>query len=530
VNRTTRWHVLGVASLLALLGWFAAANFVPKEVRERSAWIPSSAIRLGLDLRGGIHWVLGPDFAAAIDRELDATQAALRERGGEAGYSVENSLVEDGVLRVTVASPEQVEALREDADDLGVLREVGVDGATLRFVLNDRWAQDVRERSMQQVLEVLRRRIDDPIQGVQESVVTRQGKERVLVQIPGGQLNRDQARDLIRKTGFLTFRVVIDQAPTEELLRQNYSEGLPEGTEILTEVEGESEAVVAAYLLPKVPDLTGDYLTDARSRLDNRFGWVVDFVFNSEGARRFAKLTEESRGRQLAIVLDNRVYSAPRIDERIGGGRGFIRGRFNPEDSSKLAIILRAGSLPIPVAIEEERTVGPALGADSIRHGIRASILGLTLVVLFAVVYYRLSGLYASLALFANLILLVGLMSMASATLTLPGIAGLVLTVGMAIDANVIIFERIREELRVGKTSRAAIRTGFSKALWTILDANITTLITAIVLFQYGTGPIKGFAVTLSIGIVTSVFAALVITRVLFEIYPGNRPAESLSI
>jgi len=530
LNRTTRWHVVGVSSLLLLLGWFAAANFASPETREESAWLPDSSIRLGLDLRGGIHWVLGPDFRAAIDRELDASKAALEEEGRSDAFDVVTAVVEDGQLRVTVADTSQLDALRKDADDLGVLAEVAAEGDTIRFGLTPEWAQDVRERSMQQVLEVLRRRIDDPIQGVQESVVTRQGRERVLVQIPGGELNRDQARDLIRKTGFLTFRIVSDQAPTEELLRQNYSEGLPEGTEILTEVEGESEAVVAAYLMPKVPALTGDYLTDARSRLDNRFGWVVDFQFNSQGARRFADLTEESRGKQLAIVLDNRVYSAPRIDERIGGGRGFVRGRFSPEEASKLAIILRAGSLPIPVAIEEERTVGPALGADSIRHGVRASVTGLAVVVLFAVVYYRLAGVYASIALLANLVLLMGLMSMASATLTLPGIAGLVLTVGMAIDANVIIFERIREELRGGKTSRAAIRTGFSRALWTILDANITTLITAIVLFQYGTGPIKGFAVTLSIGIVTSVFAALIITRVLFEIYPGNRPAESLSI
>jgi preprotein translocase subunit SecD len=217
------------------------------------------------------------------------------------------------------------------------------------------------------------------------------------------------------------------------------------------------------------------------------------------------------------------------IQERIGV-RGQITGRFSSQEAADLAVILRAGSLPIPVVIEEERTIGPALGADSIRRGLNASIIGLVLVVLFTAAYYRLSGLYASLALFSNLVLLVGLMSLAGATLTLPGIAGVVLTVGMAIDANVIIFERIREELRQGKTPRAAIATGFSKARWTVLDANITTLITAIILYEFGTGPIKGFAVTLSVGILTSVFSALVLTRLFFELYPGHRNVASLSI
>jgi preprotein translocase subunit SecD len=364
---------------------------------------------------------------------------------------------------------------------------------------------------------------------VQESVVTRQGADRVLVQIPGGQLDRAQARKLIRQTGFLEFKLVLDEAPTEELLRKKYPDGLPPDTEIAFEKEKATQRVLGAYLVPKAPNLTGDFLTDARSSLDNRYGWIVNFEFNSEGARRFAKLTEDNIGKQLAILLDGQVYSAPRINSRISA-RGQIEGRFTSQEAADLAVILRAGSLPIPVQIEEERTIGPALGADSIRRGLIASVVGFLVVVAFTCFYYRLSGVYASIALTANLILLLGIMTMSHATLTMPGIAGLVLTVGMAIDANVIIYERIREELYLGKLPRAAIRTGFNKALWTILDAQITTLITALVLFQYGTGPIKGFAVSLSIGLITSVYTSIMIPRILFDVYPGNRPVQALSI
>ena len=282
-------------------------------------------------------------------------------------------------------------------------------------------------------------------------------------------------------------------------------------------------------MLPKVADITGDYLDDARLQFDQQQRPIVEFRFNPAGGEIFGDLTAANIGVPMAIVLDKKVYSAPVIRGRIST-RGQIEGNYTAEEAADLAVILRAGSLSVPVVIEEERTVGPGLGQDSIQSGARASMIGLALVLLFAGGYYRLSGGFASIALLANLVLLVGLMSLFEATLTLPGIAGLVLTVGMAVDANVIIFERIREELRTGKTVRAAIGTGFEKATWTVLDANLTTLFTAVILFEFGTGPIKGFAVTLSVGIVTSVFAALVITRLLFQLYPGNRNVSSLSI
>ena len=360
-------------------------------------------------------------------------------------------------------------------------------------------------------------------------MVTQQGVDRVLVQIPGGQIERSRARELLRVTGFLEFKLVQDSAQTEEILLARYDGELPADTEIAFERDKETQRVLTAFLVNEHADLTGDYLKDARVGFDRQQRALVRFTFNAAGGKIFQKLTGEHVGEQLAIVLDDQVYSAPAIRSQIST-RGEISGRFTAQEAADLAVVLRAGSLAVPVVIEEERTVGPALGADSIRRGVRASIVGLVLVLFFIVVYYRLSGVYAAIALLANLLLLIGVMSMFEATLTLPGLAGVVLTVGMAVDANVIIFERIREELRGGRTPRGAVATGFNKAFWTIMDANITTLITALVLFEYGTGPIKGFAVTLSIGVVTSVFAALVITRAMFLVYPGTRHIEALSI
>jgi preprotein translocase subunit SecD len=360
-------------------------------------------------------------------------------------------------------------------------------------------------------------------------VVTRQGADRVLVQIPGGQIDRTRARALLKSTGFLEFKIVLDQDVSEDLLLARYPDGLPEDTMVSFERDRETQRVSAAYLVPRTPDITGDFLEDARVGFDPQQRPLVNFRFNPEGGEIFGALTEASIGKPLAIVLDENVYSAPTVNSRITT-RGQITGRFTSQEAADLAVVLRAGALSVPVVIEEERSIGPALGQDSIDSGVEASLVGLVLILLFAVGYYRLSGVYAGIALLCNLVLLVGVMSLFDATLTLPGIAGLVLTVGMAVDANVIIFERIREELRAGKTPRTAIATGFDKALWTVLDANITTLITAIILFQFGTGPIKGFAVTLSVGILTSVFSALVITRLLFHLNPGDRVVAELSI
>jgi len=520
-----RARIIAVVAAVLWLGWFVLGSFYDDATRKAAWWLPENALRLGLDLQGGVHIVIGPDLTVATEHELSAIEDGFT-RGLERDKVTGVRFVRSGQeLRIQPAAPADAAAVRKLAEDDSrfTLRE---DGADLVLSLTPEWGADVRERAMLQALEVLRRRIDDPQTGIPESVVTRQGRDRILIEIPGV----DRVPDIFRKTGFLEFKIVQDAAPSDELLQTKYKDGLPPGTEIAVEKERKTERVIGAYLVPVDADINGDFLTDAQVQFDNRINeWQVRFTWNPEGGQIFGELTEKNKGKPLAIILDDHVYSAPVIRDRISR-EGTITGRFSSEEARDLAIVLRAGALPIPVKIEEERTIGPALGADSIRRGIWASVVSFVLVVALTIGYYRLSGLYASVTLIVNMVSLVGLMALFQGTLTMPGIAGLVLTVGMAVDANVIIFERIREEMRAGRTPRASIAAGFQKAGRTILDANVTNMITAVVLFEYGTGPIKGFAVTLSVGILTSVFAALVVTRILYELYPGNRPVTDLSV
>jgi len=530
VSSALRIRVAVAAAFLLLFTYLTVANFVPKEERVESGFWPDDGLRLGLDLQGGIHWVVGVKIDQAVIHELDFVRSGIQDFLGDDGIEPERIAVEGETLIITAAKSEDLARLQEAASDSGVLQLQSESGNELVYGLTDNWTDEIRTRTMAQVLEVLRRRINDPVRGIPDSIVTRQGTDRVLVQIPGGQIDRSRARKLLKSTGFLEFKIVVDVAPDVAALEAKYPDGIDaDEQEIVTETDPETQRVVNAYLVRKTADITGDYLDDARVGFDPQQRPLVNFQFNPEGGRIFGELTEDNIGNLLAIVLDENVYSAPAIRSRIST-RGQITGRFSSQEAADLSVVLRAGSLSVPVVIEEERTVGPALGQDSIDQGTRASLVGLIFIVLFTVGYYRLSGGYASFALLANLVALIGVMSLFEATLTLPGIAGLVLTVGMAVDANVIIFERIREELRAGKTPRAAINTGYSKSMWTVLDANITTLITALILFEFGTGPIKGFAVTLSIGIVTSVCAALLLTRLLFQIHPGGRTVQQLSI
>jgi preprotein translocase subunit SecD len=527
---STRWRVIWIAFVVLGLGYLGAANFADKETREASWWLPDEGLRLGLDLQGGVHMVIAPDLAVAVDQELNHLRKNLEERLGDDGVSFSRLAVVEDQVELELTDVSQAAAVDDVlVDDFDVLRISQPEPGKYSMRLTPTWEDEVLERAMLQALEVIRRRVDDPGTGIPESVVTRQGDARILVQIPGVS----DVPDIFDRTGFLEFKIVQDAEAVEngeELLRARYPDGLPEGTEIAFEVDRETDRVLGAYLVPEAADITGELLTDARVAFDSRRSeWLVRFTWNAEGGRIFGDLTEKNINEPLGVILDNQVYNAPIIRDRISR-EGQITGNFSSEEAASLAVILRAGALPIPVILEEERTIGPALGADSIRAGLRASMLGLILVFVFMLIYYRMSGSFAGVALLVNLIMVVGLMSLFEGTLTLPGIAGLVLTIGMAVDANVIIFERIREELRTGRAVRPAISTGFQKALWTILDANITTFITALILYNYGTGPIKGFAVTLSVGILTSVFAALVITRTLFMLYPGQRNAEQLSI
>ncbi len=524
-----RLRLASIAGLVLLLSYYAAANCFSEQTRLASPLLPDAGIRLGLDLRGGIHWLVGVKLDAAVAHELEFQRSALAEVAEEDGVALAATSVVADRLRVELAAGADASKLETWIEGRGVLTPVASSDGALEYRLSENWQTEVRERGMMQVLEVLRRRIEDPIQGIPDSVVTRQGEDRILVQIPGGQIDRSRAREMLKVTGFLEFKIVRETAQSEELLRAKHPTGLPPDTQIAFERDKESQRVLSAYLLSKTADLTGDYLEDARVGFDNRQRPIVQFQFNPQGGETFQKLTGANIGSQLAIVLDDRVYSAPVIRSRIGS-RGQIEGRFSSEEAADLAVVLRSGSLSLPVVIEEERAIGPGLGADSIVSGRNATIASFVMTIGFMLVYYRLSGLYAGIALVANLAMMIGLMTLFGATLTLPGIAGFVLTIGMAVDANVLIFERMREELRAGKTPRGSVGAGFDKAFWAIMDSNITTIGTALVLYEYGTGPIKGFAVALSIGIVTSVFAALAITRVLFDLYPGDRHVETLSI
>jgi preprotein translocase subunit SecD len=524
VTLRTKAILLGLLALFSV--WISAANFVPEQQRVASPYWPDDVMRLGLDLRGGIHLVIGPDLDVAIQQELTAIKTQLETRLEDDKVSGVRFLVEPPRLLVKPATAPDRAAVQKILDEYDTL-DVDESGEhDLVVTLTSAWVKEVRERAMLQSLEVLRRRIDDPLTGIPESVITRQGTDRILVQIPG----MSRVPDIFRQTGHLEFKIVQDTALSEELLRAKHADGLPEGTVVEPQVEKGSDKVLGVYLLPEAADMRGDQLEDARVTFDStRSERQVSFTWSADGGRQFGALTEKNIGQALAIVIDGHVVSAPTIQSRISR-QGVITGNFSAEEASDLAVVLRSGALPIPTRIEEERTIGPALGADSIRSGVQASLLGLALGVIFLVTYYRFSGLYASLALTLNLLLVVAVMSLSKGTLTLPGIAGLVLTIATAVDGNVIVFERIREELRSGRTPRAAVGAGFDKALWTILDANITNMIAGIVLYSYGTGPIKGFAVTLLVGIVTSVFSVLVVTKTLYEWRPGNRPVTELSI
>jgi preprotein translocase subunit SecD len=402
--------------------------------------------------------------------------------------------------------------------------------ATGRVVLALR-ARDVasqRDEAVRVGLETIRNRVDQF--GVAEPSIQRQGDNRILVQLPGVQ-DPDRAKALIGKTALLEFKLVDDRADPEAAGRGT----VPEGDELLYQRRLDKESGTerkVPYVVHKQAYVTGRDLTTARVSIDqNTSEPYVSVEFNATGAKAFADLTEGNVGKRLAIVLDGNVHSAPVIRERIPSGRAQITGGFTTQEATDLAIVLRAGALPAPVTVLEERTVGPSLGADSIRRGLLSVLTAALAVIVFMLIYYRLSGLIADLALTLNLVILMAAMAGFHATLTLPGIAGVVLTIGMAVDTNILIFERIREELRGGKTVRAAIDAGFGRAFRTVIDTHVTVLVSAAILYQFGTGPVKGFAVSLAIGILASLFTAVFFTRLVFDlIYMGPRRVESVSI
>ena len=493
---------------------------------------PYKKISLGLDLQGGMHLVLEVQSEKAVDAELDRTISELKtdlkkEKIKHMGISTTPGHKIIAKISGTENRSTVETLLSEEYSNLEIPSVNDIDGGivfTLR--LPDKESASIKKMATEQALETIRNRIDEF--GVSEPDIRIQGGDRILLQLPGIS-DPDRAKDLIGKTAQLTFQLVDEQNDLQTALAGKP----PVGDEILYQVrkdESSGSHSKAPFLIKKHVELDGSHLTNARVEFDQFQQPQVGIEFSRKGSRIFERITGANVNKRLAIVLDKNVYSAPNIQDRISGGKARITGRFTLEEATDLAIALRAGSLPAPVKIIEERTVGPTLGADSVRMGLISMLVGGALVIAFMVIYYMGAGLIADLALIVNIILIGGGLAVFGATLTLPGIAGIILTIGMAVDANVIIFERIREELRAGRTAKAAVEAGYERATLTIMDANVTTLIAAIVLFQFGTGPIKGFAVTLGLGIVASLFTALILSKSIYDFVLANKHSDSLSI
>jgi len=496
---------------------------------------PGEKIHLGLDLSGGIHLVLLVNTEDAVKAEIDDASLRLLSQASDEGIQLGMVDAEPEALRFSVQVPPEADrqALREVAESY--LSEFKLDAGVERwtFTVPANVVRTIRDMAVRQALETIRNRVDQF--GVAEPVIQRQGieGERILVQLPGVD-DPQRVKDLISNTAFLEIKEVLaGPAPDRRSLLASFGGTAPKDAEVLSGSRESFEGGVVGrdyYLVRKAAVVSGRELRSARRTQDQYGQPAVSFSTIPAAVGKIADFTGSHIGTKMAIILDGTVVSAPVIRSRIPGD-GVIEGSFTLEQAEDLALKLRAGALPASISYLEERTVGPSLGHDSVVRGVRAAAAGLIAVLIFMLIYYKLSGLNANLALVLNLILLLGAMAYFGASLTLPGIAGVILTIGMAVDANVLIFERIREELGVGKTPRSAVDTGFSRAFGTILDANMTTLIAALFLFQFGTGPIKGFAVTLSIGILASMFTAVFVSKTLYMILLASRErVESLSI
>jgi len=484
-------------------------------------WMPSGLVNLGLDLRGGAHLLaevrLAEVYAARMEAQWPEVRDALRSIS-----PVRRQESPSDELRVRLQDPTKMAEALAVVRDLArpvpsitgiAANDIDVNGADgiITITLSEAERTSTDERTMQQSLEIIRRRIDEV--GTREPTIQRQGADRILIQVPGVG-SAAELKEIIGTTAQLTFNPVVSRGTDE-----NANPGI--GNKIVPSIDEPG----AFYTIESAAVVTGEELVDAQPAFDQNGSPAVNFRFNTSGARKFGDYTAENIGAPFAIVLDDEVISAPTIQSHIPGGSGIITGNFTVEESTNLAVLLRAGALPAGLDFLEERTIGPELGQDSIDAGKVATIVAFVAVLFFMFVSYGLFGIFANIALIINVGLLFGLLSLIGATLTLPGIAGIVLTVGMAVDANVLIFERIREELKTAKGPARAISLGYEKALSAIIDANITTLITATILFAMGSGPVRGFAITLGLGIITSVFTAIFVTRLMVVIwFEAKRP------
>jgi len=521
----TRWKV--VLILLAVLtgAIFALPNVLSDDILKKfPEFMPTQRVTLGLDLQGGSHLMLKVEEKDVIEERLQALRDDVKSRlrpRKEKKISYSNLSGKGKIVQVRIRDLNELEEAKKRLNEItapinsglfgaGVVREVDMsepENGLLRFTLTEAGLESRMQSVVSQSIEVIRRRIDEL--GTTEPNIQRQGADRIIVQLPGLE-DPQQAKDLLDKTAKLTFRMVNEEASVQEALRTRP----PADSELLYSDEDEAQP----YVIFKRVEVDGDSLVDAQPGIDSRTNEnIVTFRFDTKGARRFGEVSSRNVGRRFAIVLDKEVITAPVIRQAILGGTGQISGSFTADSANNLAILMRAGALPAKLTIVEERTVGPSLGQDSIEKGGMASVVAGVAVIIFMLLAYSTLGIMANIALMANMVMIIGVLSLIGATLTLPGIAGIVLTMGMAVDANVLIFERIREERRGGRSLIQAIDAGFKQALSTILDANITTLIAAFILFYLGSGPIRGFAITLAVGIITSVFTAFTLTRLLMS-------------
>ncbi len=491
---------------------------------------PHKKINRGLDLQGGMHLMLEVQNTKAVEAEVERTIQEIKKQLRKEGIKHRGiNRLKDNSILATIEQTDKKSfetVLTDTFENLIISTPKKKDSlVSFKVALPEKEVEGIKKMATEQALETIRNRIDEF--GVTEPDIRVQGGNRILLQLPGIK-EPERAKSLIGKTAQLTFQLLNEEADPSAYINKTP----PVGDELLFQTQDNpgGGSTKIPFLVKKRVLLDGSLLINARVEFDQFQQPQVGIEFNRKGARIFERITGENVNKRLAIVLDKTVYSAPNIRDRIAGGKAVISGNFTLNEAKDLAIALRAGSLPAPVTIMEERTVGPTLGADSIRMGFFSMLIGGLLVVVFMVIYYKGAGLIADLALIINIILIGGGLAAFQATLTLPGIAGIILTIGMAVDANVIIFERIREEIRSGKTALASMHAGFERATLTILDANVTTFIAALVLYQFGTGPIRGFAVTLILGIIASLFTALVLSKSIFEFILRNKPNSKLSI
>ncbi|MBF0572221.1 MAG: protein translocase subunit SecD [Desulfamplus sp.] len=537
----------GVVNIVVMVG--AIIYLLP--TFNANIW-PHKKINLGLDLQGGMHLVLEVQTEKAvettIERTVDDLKQELRKKdikylGISSGIAKAEGSVLDKVSTAASSSGKNTITVELQGEEslksfntivTQSFNDFKIDSTTTEgekhsvvLSLPDKESLNIKKMATEQALETIRNRIDEF--GVSEPDIRLQGENRIQIQLPGVK-DTKRAKELIGRTARLNFQLVDETGNVDAAIKGT----VPPGDELLYQLDvnkNSDSTNKVPFLIQKKVLLDGSTLTDARVQIDSQFNEpYVSIEFDRKGARIFERVTGENIKKRLAIVLDKNVYSAPVIQDKIAGGKARITGNFTMEEATDLAIVLRAGALPAPVKIIEERTVGPTLGADSIRMGLIACVVGGVLVIIFMIIYYQWAGAIADIALVANLILIAAELAAFQATLTLPGIAGIALTIGMAVDANVLIYERIREELRAGRTVGASINAGFDRAALTIIDSNVATLIVAIVLFQFGTGPIKGFAITLSLGIISSMFTAMILSKSIFQYFVSVRKISKLSI